>query len=78
MSIIQGPIPVAPCQTLVSRFATFASLYSGQARLLHATRASLMRLGGTLTSRCPPPPPLQAHRMAVEAPLGCGPVETPY
>ena len=27
MSIIQGPVPVAPCQTLISRFATFASLY---------------------------------------------------
>jgi hypothetical protein len=25
-SIIQGPFSVAPCQTLVSRFATFASL----------------------------------------------------
>ena len=27
MSIIQGPFSVAPCQTLVSRFATFSSLY---------------------------------------------------
>ena len=26
-SIVQGPFSVAPCQTLVSRFATFASLY---------------------------------------------------
>jgi hypothetical protein len=27
VSIIQGPFSVAPCQTLVSRFATFSSLY---------------------------------------------------
>ena len=27
MSIIQGPFSVAPCQTLISRFATFASPY---------------------------------------------------
>jgi hypothetical protein len=27
LSIIRGPFSVAPCQTLVSRFATFASLY---------------------------------------------------
>jgi hypothetical protein len=27
LSIIQGPFSVAPCQTLVSRFATFASPY---------------------------------------------------
>ena len=26
-SIVQGPFSVAPCQTLVSRFATFSSLY---------------------------------------------------
>jgi hypothetical protein len=28
LSIIQGPFSVAPCQTLVSRFATFSSLYT--------------------------------------------------
>jgi hypothetical protein len=27
LSIIQGPFSVAPCRTLISRFATFASLY---------------------------------------------------
>jgi hypothetical protein len=27
LSIIQGPFSVAPCQTLISRFATFSSLY---------------------------------------------------
>jgi hypothetical protein len=27
LSIVQGPLSVAPCQTLISRFATFASLY---------------------------------------------------
>jgi hypothetical protein len=27
VSIVQGPFSVAPCQTLASRFATFASLY---------------------------------------------------
>jgi hypothetical protein len=27
LSIIQGPFSVAPCQTLISRFATFPSLY---------------------------------------------------
>jgi hypothetical protein len=27
LSIISGPFSVAPCQTLISRFATFASLY---------------------------------------------------
>ena len=27
MSIVQGPISAAPCQTLVSRFATFSSRY---------------------------------------------------
>jgi hypothetical protein len=26
-SIVQGPFSVAPCQTLISRFATFASPY---------------------------------------------------
>jgi predicted nicotinamide N-methyase len=26
-SVIQGPLSVAPCQTLISRFATFSSLY---------------------------------------------------
>jgi hypothetical protein len=28
LSIIQGPFSVAPCQTLISRFATFASPYN--------------------------------------------------
>jgi hypothetical protein len=28
-SIIQGPFSVAPCQTLISRFATFASPWTG-------------------------------------------------
>jgi hypothetical protein len=32
-SIIQGPFPVAPCQTLISRFATFSSLQEGGAPL---------------------------------------------
>jgi hypothetical protein len=27
-SIVQGPFSVAPCQTLMLRFATFASLYA--------------------------------------------------
>jgi hypothetical protein len=27
LSIFQGPFSVAPCQTLISRFATFASPY---------------------------------------------------
>ena len=27
LSIVQGPFSVVPCQTLISRFATFASLY---------------------------------------------------
>ena len=27
MSIVQGPVSVAPCQTLLSRFATCASVY---------------------------------------------------
>jgi uncharacterized protein YjbJ (UPF0337 family) len=30
LSIIQGPVSVAPCQTLISRFATFPSPYIGQ------------------------------------------------
>jgi hypothetical protein len=30
--IIQGPFSVAPCQTLVSRFATFSSLYGRPVR----------------------------------------------
>jgi hypothetical protein len=30
LSIIQGAFPVAPCQTLVSRFATVSSLYVGR------------------------------------------------
>jgi hypothetical protein len=29
LSIVQGPFSVAPCQTLISRFATFASQYGG-------------------------------------------------
>ena len=29
MSIIQAPFSVAPCQTLISRFATFSSLHAG-------------------------------------------------
>jgi hypothetical protein len=32
LSIIQGPFSVAPCQTLISRFATFASPYVGAPR----------------------------------------------
>jgi hypothetical protein len=28
-SIIQGPFSVAPCRTLISRFATFSSQYTG-------------------------------------------------
>ena len=31
-SIIQGPVSVAPCQTLVSRFATFSSPYAYHVR----------------------------------------------
>jgi hypothetical protein len=31
LSIVQGPFSVAPCQTLISRFATFASPYHGVA-----------------------------------------------
>jgi hypothetical protein len=30
LSIVQGPISVAPCQTVELRFATFSSLYGGQ------------------------------------------------
>jgi hypothetical protein len=37
LSIIQGPISVAPCQTLVSRFATFASLYLAACALLSSS-----------------------------------------
>jgi hypothetical protein len=33
VSIIQGPVSVAPCQTLISRFATFSSLYATQTPL---------------------------------------------
>jgi hypothetical protein len=28
LSIVQGPFSVAPCQTLISRFATFSSPYT--------------------------------------------------
>jgi hypothetical protein len=31
LSIVQGPFSVAPCQTLVSRFATFSSLCTSRA-----------------------------------------------
>jgi hypothetical protein len=36
-SIIQGPFSVAPCQTLIPRFATFASPYGAVAGRLHCT-----------------------------------------
>jgi hypothetical protein len=32
-SIIQGPFSIAPCQTLISRFATFSSLYGSKNRV---------------------------------------------
>jgi hypothetical protein len=42
-SIIQGPVSVAPCQTLVSRFATFAS--QGPRTCMGAARCSGAWLG---------------------------------
>jgi hypothetical protein len=40
VSIIQGPFPVAPCQTLVSRFATFSSLYAGHVEAIKVLLAA--------------------------------------
>jgi hypothetical protein len=45
LSVIQGPFPAAPCQTLTLRFATCASLHLG--RLLH--RAARGRLPAPLS-----------------------------
>jgi hypothetical protein len=39
-SIVQGPFPVAPCQTLISRFATFAS--PKRTLVLSTSRATLI------------------------------------
>jgi hypothetical protein len=50
LSIIQGPFSVAPCQTLVSRFAIFASL-QGMSEL-EVARAKLRRAAAV-------PPPSQ-------------------
>ena len=35
LSIVQGPFSVAPCRTLTSRFATFASLHGAQCSTVH-------------------------------------------
>jgi hypothetical protein len=40
LSIIQGPFSVAPCQTLIPRFATFSSLYAGGRREERAQRGA--------------------------------------
>jgi hypothetical protein len=39
-SIIQGPFPVAPCQTLTLRFATFSSLQAGRRSTCGSPRAT--------------------------------------
>jgi hypothetical protein len=46
-SIIQGPFSAVPCQTLVSRFATFASLNGGSSQVL--------RLAASLRAKLPKP-----------------------
>ena len=49
-SIIQGPVSVAPCQTLISRFATFPS--QGEGRLSAAAlQQALHRLGCPATAQ---------------------------
>ena len=45
LSIIQGPFPVAPCQTLISRFATFPIAVGGSHRTPVA-HSILGQLGG--------------------------------
>jgi hypothetical protein len=37
LSIIQGPFSVAPCQTLISRFATFSSPFNVTSRIKQIT-----------------------------------------
>ena len=39
MSIVQGPFSVTPCQTLISRFATFSSPYAAVSVLGQSTKA---------------------------------------
>jgi hypothetical protein len=52
LSIVQGPFSVDPCQTLMLRFATFASLYRGGRRQLSSRNAaSLTQTPRRLTSR---------------------------
>jgi hypothetical protein len=46
LSLVQGPFPVAPCQALISRFATFSSQYT-------AVQEATARTG---TGRAPTPP----------------------
>jgi hypothetical protein len=48
-SIIQGPFSVAPCQTLISRFATFSSPYSSSGGVLR--RQSQPATGGGRVSQ---------------------------
>jgi hypothetical protein len=38
LSIVQGPVSVAPCQTLISRFATFSSPYPAGAAEVSTSR----------------------------------------
>ena len=46
LSIVQGPFSVAPCQTLISRFATFPSRYQGHcAVFLGASEYALLLAG---------------------------------
>jgi hypothetical protein len=55
LSIIQGPFSVAPCQTLISRFATFSSPYAGRP-------PSPARGAGCAAPPPPPPPPAPPRR----------------
>jgi hypothetical protein len=61
-SIVQGPFSVAPCQTLVTRFATFASPYPGERG---GDASGCVCTPGLLLLPPPPPPPL------LSAPTSC-------
>jgi hypothetical protein len=62
-SIVQGPFSVAPCQTLISRFAAFASLYPTAARCAWAGRPA----SHTGSPRRPPPrAPVAGERVSAE------------
>jgi hypothetical protein len=69
LSIIQGPFSVAPCQTLISRFATFSSPYVGvcAAQFPWALDAIVPPALALFAALAAAPPPDDKHALATKA-----------